>query len=201
MAVGTSWQRLARMHGSFNEHSKTKHPLSEFDPNELQLLIKSAQAGDSKAFQMLVMTFDAAILQTGLRITGSPRLAAELYRRTFLRAYHKLATFHFDYSFSVWIFRQLAQLCMEHLRQESVQGNSRDDRCTAGVLSQLTPLERMIVELNFGQGFSLSLVSEILEMPRDVVRLSFLCAKGKIRTARGAELSCLAERPFLEEVT
>jgi DNA-directed RNA polymerase specialized sigma24 family protein len=189
------------MHGRLNEHSKTEHFLSESDRNKLQLLIKRVQAGYSMAFQQLALTFDSGVLQTGLRITGSPRLAAELYRRTFLRAYHKLATFHFDCSFSVWIFRQLAQLCMEHLRQECVEGNSRNDRCAAGVLSQLTPLERMIVELKFGQGFSLSLVSEILEMPRDVVRFSFLCAKGKMRMARGAELSCIAEQALSEEVT
>jgi len=65
----------------------------------------------------------------------------------------------------------------------------------------LTPRERIIAELKFGHGFPLSLLSEILEIPREVARLSFLRAKGKMQTARCAELSYIAEQPFSEEVT
>jgi DNA-directed RNA polymerase specialized sigma24 family protein len=189
------------MYARFTEFPRREDSASESDPLELHLLIKRAQGRDFAAFRQLAFMFDAAVLETASRITGSARLAAKLYRRTFLRAYRKLAHFHFECSFSVWIFRQLAQLCMEHLRLGSPLANLGDDPCFAGVLNQLTPLERMIIELKFGHGFSLSLVSEILEMPKDVVRLSFLCAKGKMRTIRCAEVPCIEERPFLEEVT
>lgn len=189
------------MHGKFTEFPKKEDSASESDPVELRLLIKRAQGRDFSAFRQLARRFDSAVLETALRITGSTRLAAKLYRRTFLRAYRKLAHFHFECSFSVWIFRQLAQLCMEHLRQVTPRANSGDDPCLGGILTRLTPLERMIAELKFGLGFSLSLVSDILEIPKDVVRLSFLCAKGKMRTVRCANVSCIAEHRFLEEVT
>lgn len=188
------------MQDRFNEQSKTERSPSELDPIELHPLIKRARDGDSLAFHQLVLTFDSAVLQTALRITGSARIAAELYRRTFLRAFRNLTHFHFECSFSAWIFRQLSQLCMEHLRQESLQANSGDDRCLAGVLLHLTPRERMISELKYNHAFSLSLVSEILEIPREVARLSILRAREKMRTAGRAERSCFAQHAFPEEV-
>lgn len=153
------------------------------------------------AFHHLALTFDSAVLQTALRITGSARIAAELYRRTFLRAYHNLTHFHFECSFTAWLLRQLAQLCMEHLCQQASQTNSGKDRCLAGAMLHLTPRERMITELKFNHGFSLSVVSEIMEIPREVARLSFLRARGKMRTLGCAELSCFEEQPFPEEIT
>ena len=190
-----------RIYGRFNEGSKTERSPSELDSVELHPLIKKARYGDYVAFHELALKFDSAVLQTALRITGSVRIAAGLYRRTFLRAYHNFPHFHFECSFSAWIFRQLSQLCMEHLHRESLQLNSTDDPCLAGALLHLTPRERMITELKFGHGFSLSLVSEILEIPREVTRLSFLRARGKMRAAGCAELSCFARQAFPEEVT
>src|SRR5512137_1208687 len=182
------------MHDRFNEDSKTERSPSELDAIELHPLITRARCGDSFAFQEMALAFDSAVLQTALRITGSARFARELYRRTFLRAYRNLPHFHFECSFSAWIFRQLSQLCMEHLRQKSLQSNSADDPCLASVLLHLTPRERMITELKFGHGFSLSLVSEILEIPRELTRLSFLRARGKMRTADFAGLSCFSQQ-------
>lgn len=189
------------MHDRSKEDSKTERSPSELDSIGLHPLITKARCGDSFAFHKLALAFDSAVLQTALRITGSALIAAELYRRTFLRAYRNLPHFHFECSFSACIFRQLAQLCMEHLRQESLQSNATNDPCLAGVLLHLTPRERMIAELKLGHGFSLSLVSEILEIPREVTRLSFLRAREKMRTAGCAELSCFARQPFPEEVT
>ena len=192
---------MVRIHGRLAEFPKKEDSAPESDPIELHLLIKKAQGMDFAAFRQLALTFDSPVLETALRITGSARIAAKLYRRTFLRAYRKLAHFHFECSFSVWIFRQLAQLCMQYLGQETPRANSGDDPCLGGVLIQLTPLERMVIELKFGHGFSLTRVSEVLQIPKDMVRLSFLCAKGKMRTARSFEVSCNEERPLLEEVS
>ena len=189
------------MYDRFSEGSKTERSPSELDSIELHPLITKARCGDSLAFHKLTLAFDSAVLQTALRITGSALIAAALYRRTFLRAYRNLPHFHFECPFSAWIFRQLSQLCMEHLRQESLQPNSADDPCLAGVMLHLTPRERMIAELKLGRGFSLSLVSEILEIPREVARLSFLRAREKMRTASCGELSCFARQAFPEEVT
>ncbi len=184
-----------------NGDSKKERSPSELDSIKLHPLIRRARYGDSVAFHELALTFDAAVLQTALRITGSACIAAEIYHRTFLHAYRNLPQFDFECSFSAWIFRHLAQLCMEHLRQGCFQVNSGDDGCQAGVLIHLTPLERMITELKFGHGFSLSLISEILEIPTEDARLSFLRAKGKLRTNRNAELPCFAAQLFSEEVT
>src|SRR5579863_2625648 len=162
MGNRTQRHQVAGILDKFNGLRKTDTSPSEFERFDLHVLVKRAQDGDFTSFHQLALVFDSSVLQTALRIMGSARPAAELYRRTFLRAYRNLAQFHFECSFSVWIFRQLAQLCMEHLRKQSPQLNSANEQWFAELLIQLTPRERMIAELKFGQGFSLSQVSEIL---------------------------------------
>jgi DNA-directed RNA polymerase specialized sigma24 family protein len=191
---------VARILDKFSEHPKTDTSPSQFERFDPHALVKQAQDGDFTSFHKLALAFDSSVLHTALRITGSARPAAELYRRTFLRAYRNLAQFQFECSFSVWIFRQLAQLCMEHLREQSPRLNSADEQWFAEVLIQLTPHERMIGELKFGHGFSLSQVSEILEIPREGARLALLRAIDKFRTARCVERSSTAARHFAEEV-
>jgi DNA-directed RNA polymerase specialized sigma24 family protein len=192
---------VARILSKVSGPPKTDTSLSQFERFDPYVLVKQAQDGDFTSFHQLALVFDSSVLQTALRITGSGRPAAELYRRTFLRAYRNLAQFHFECSFSVWIFRQLAQLCMEHLRKQSPRLNSADEQWFAEILIQLTPRERMIAELKFGHGFSLSQVSEILEIPREGVRLALLRAIDTLRTSRCAERSSTAARRFAEEVT
>jgi RNA polymerase sigma-70 factor, ECF subfamily len=191
---------VARILDKFNGLLKTATSPSEFERFDLHVLVKRAQDRDFTSFHQLALAFDFSVLHIALRITGSAQPAAELYRRTFLRAYRNLAQFHFECSFSVWIFRQLAQLCMEHLRKQSPRLNSADEQWFAEVLIQLTPRERMIAELKSGHGFSLSLVAEILEIPKETARLSLLRAIDKLRTAPCAERSSTAARHFAEEV-
>lgn len=191
---------MARILSKVSGPPKTDTSLSQFERFDPHLLVKRAQRGDLTSFHQLALVFDSSVLQTALRITGSARPAAELYRRTFLRAYRNLAQFQFECSFSVWIFRQLAQLCMEHLREQSPRLNSADEQWFAETLIQLTPRERMIAELKFGHGFSLSQVSEILEIPKEAARLSLLRAIDKLRTAGCVESSSTATRHFAEEV-
>ena len=192
---------MARILTKLSGPPKTAASPSEFERFDPHVLVKRAQRGDFTSFHQLALAFDSSVLHTALRITGSARPASELYRRTFLRAYRNLAQFRFECSFSVWIFRQLAQLCMEHLRKQSPRLNSADEQSFAEVLIQLTPRERMITELKFGHGFSLSLVSEILEIPKEIARLSLLRAVDKLRTAHCVERSSIAARHFAEEVT
>jgi DNA-directed RNA polymerase specialized sigma24 family protein len=201
MGNRTQRHQVAGILDKFNGLPKTNTSPSEFERFDLHVLVKRAQRGDFTSFLQLALVFDSSVLHIALRITDSAQPAAELYRRTFLRAYRNLAQFQFECSFSVWIFRQLAQLCMEHLREQSPRLNSADEQWFAEVLIQLTPRERMIAELKFGHGFSLSQVSEILEIPKEAARLSLLRAIDKLRTARCVERSCAAARLFAEEVT
>lgn len=79
--------------------------------------------------------------------------------------------------------------------------NCGDEHWLADLLIQLTPRERMIAELKFGQGFPLPLVAEILEITKEAARLSFLRAIEKLRAARCAESFCTGEQVSAEEVT
>ena len=80
-------------------------------------LIHEAQAGNQAAFQQLVHVHDQAVLRLAYRITGSQSDAQDIYQAAFLKAYKRLAGFRFDCSFSTWVYRIVANVCLDDLRK------------------------------------------------------------------------------------
>lgn len=81
------------------------------------LLIRQAQDGDHGAFEQLVRQYDHAVLRLALHITGSEADAQDIYQEAFLKAYRMLGSFRFECSFYTWIYRIVANLCVDHLRR------------------------------------------------------------------------------------
>lgn len=86
-----------------------------------ELLIRSAQQGDTAAFEELVRQYDRAVLRLAVHLTGSQEDAQDIYQEAFLRAYVNLARFRFECSFYTWIYRIVSNLCIDHLRKKSLR--------------------------------------------------------------------------------
>jgi RNA polymerase sigma-70 factor (ECF subfamily) len=84
-------------------------------------LIRSAQAGDSEAFEQLVRTYDQSVLRLAMNMLRSPEDARDVYQETFLRVYRNLANFRFDCSFHTWIYRIATNICLDMLRKRKVR--------------------------------------------------------------------------------
>jgi len=81
-------------------------------------LIRSAQEGNTAAFEELVRLYDRAVLRLAVHLTGSPEDGQDIYQEAFLRAYVNLARFRFECSFYTWIYRIVTNLCLDHLRKK-----------------------------------------------------------------------------------
>lgn len=74
------------------------------DNHELEL-IRRARQGSVEAFDQLVRLHDRRILQMIRSIVGNLDDAYDVYQETFIRAYHKLASFRFESELGTWLGR------------------------------------------------------------------------------------------------
>jgi RNA polymerase sigma-70 factor (ECF subfamily) len=84
-------------------------------------LIRAAQHGDSDAFEQLVRTYDQQVLRMAFNLLHSQEDARDVYQEVFLRVYRNLAKFRFDCSFSTWLYRIVANLCLDQIRKRKVR--------------------------------------------------------------------------------
>lgn len=84
-------------------------------------LIRAAQAGDQDAFAQLVRAYDHSVLRMALNTLRSPEDARDVYQEAFLRVFRNLPNFRFDCSFSTWLYRIVANLCLDQLRRRKVR--------------------------------------------------------------------------------
>lgn len=96
-------------------HVGTQERSSEVD------LIRAAQHGDSNAFEQLVRTYDHNVLRMALNLLHSEEDARDVYQEVFLRVYRNLPKFRFDCAFSTWLYRIVANLCLDQIRKRKVR--------------------------------------------------------------------------------
>jgi RNA polymerase sigma-70 factor (ECF subfamily) len=166
-------------------------------------LIREAQGGNRAAFAQLMQTYDQAVLQLALRLTGSERDAHEIHREAFLKVYKKLGRFRFECAFATWVYRIVTNVCLVHLRRNRARlnelsddrpGNNPGQRLLDQELSmqilralkRLTPRERMVFDLKHFQGLKLQSVSDILNTSEASVKMTFFQATRKLRFHLGS---------------
>ncbi len=86
-----------------------------------QALIRAAQHGDSGAFEQLVRSYDQNVLRMALNLLRSEEDARDVFQEAFLRVYRNLPKFRFDCSFSTWLYRIVANLCLDQIRKRKVR--------------------------------------------------------------------------------
>ncbi len=84
-------------------------------------IIRAAQQGDSGAFEQLVRSYDQNVLRMALNLLHSQEDARDVYQEAFLRVYRNLPKFRFDCSFSTWLYRIVANLCLDQIRKRKVR--------------------------------------------------------------------------------
>jgi RNA polymerase sigma-70 factor, ECF subfamily len=174
-------------------------------------LVRRAQRGDTAAFEEVIRHYDQAILCFALHLTGSQQHAQDIYQESLLRAYTNLPRFRFECSFYTWIFRIVANRCLEflhankfpkpdggplaHPERAEHDGKQPDyplpqsSETVARALAKLSPRERVVFELKHYHGLGLVTVADLLNISEAIIRNTLLRAAHKLRI----ELSGLAE--------
>ncbi|MBV8070996.1 MAG: RNA polymerase sigma factor [Acidobacteriaceae bacterium] len=94
-------------------------------------LIRAAQRGESDAFEQLVRTYDQQVLRMAYNLLHSQEDARDVYQEVFLRVYRNLSKFRFDCSFSTWLYRIVANLCLDQIRKRKVRKEEAQSVSTA----------------------------------------------------------------------
>ena len=82
-------------------------------------LAERAKQGDQDAFEQLVRNNQSKVWSLALRFTGDRETAADLAPEAFLRAWQGLSSFQGESSFSTWIYRLTANVCVDYLRKKA----------------------------------------------------------------------------------
>jgi RNA polymerase sigma-70 factor (ECF subfamily) len=70
-----------------------------------QTLVEQAQAGDTRAFDLLVLKYQHKIVQLVGRYVRDPTEAMDVSQEAFIKAYRALPTFRGDSAFYTWLYR------------------------------------------------------------------------------------------------
>lgn len=87
-------------------------------------LIHEAQRGDPDAFEQLVRSYDQQVLRMAFNLLHSQEDARDVYQEVFLRVFRNLPKFRFDCAFSTWLYRIVANLCLDQIRKRKVRKES-----------------------------------------------------------------------------
>ena len=77
----------------------------EQDTQSDAVLVQQVQAGQQKAFDLLVAKYQRRIYRLVLRFIRDPALAEDVAQETFLRAYRAIGQFRGDSQFYTWLYR------------------------------------------------------------------------------------------------
>lgn len=147
------------------------------------LLIQQAQAGRWQAFAELATRYDRSILALALRLTGSEREALRLFQRALITAFRELHGYRFQCSFYVWIHRVVAKSCLEFLEEGREPSTPATELDLA--IQQLSPRERMVVELKHCFGLKLETIAMILEIQESAARNALVRATAALQLGPG----------------
>jgi RNA polymerase sigma-70 factor (ECF subfamily) len=130
-----------------------------------QDLLAAAQAGDERAFRLLVEPYRRALEVHCYRILGSGQDAEDLVQETLLRAWRALDRFELRAQFQTWLYRIATNACLDELdrrpRRPVLVDPFPDGPLDATAAPTYDPAARYALR----EGMELALVRAIQELP------------------------------------
>ena len=90
-----------------------------------QELVEKARAGDSAAFNELVLAYRRRILGTISRLIGRPEDVEDVAQEVFVRVYYSLDQLRTAEVFEPWLYRLTVNAAYDYLRRAKRRGESR----------------------------------------------------------------------------
>lgn len=92
-------------------------PEASLSREEDHRLIRLSQAGDERAFEVLVRKHQARAWRVARNLVGNDEDAQDLAQEAFVRVFRNLAAFDFQHGFTTWLYRIVTNLAIDHLRR------------------------------------------------------------------------------------
>ncbi len=175
-----------------------------------KLWIKQAAAGDSAAFEQLVLRYQNQVYNLALRMVNNETDAQDLAQEAFIRAWRALDSFQYSSQFSTWLYRLTSNICIDFLRSqkrhqitsltvllddESQQWDMPDEqplpeiqaianeeqRILAQALATLEPEYRQILTLRILNDCSYQQIAKILGVREGTVKSRLFRAREQLR--------------------
>jgi RNA polymerase sigma-70 factor (ECF subfamily) len=180
----------------------------------LTALIERARAGDSSAFEQLMIIHQRKVFSVAWRLLGNSEDARDAVQEVFLRVHKYLDRFSIEQEFSGWLYRIAVNVCRDIGRKRSAQVTSLDAEIESGKLNGLASLddaesaaivsqerriiaaaldtlskkERAAIVLRDLEGMSTEDVARILDSSPATVRSQISSARAKIKQYRDSLL-------------
>ncbi|MGB8508502.1 MAG: RNA polymerase sigma factor [Pyrinomonadaceae bacterium] len=101
--------------------TETLSPLARSEAPDVFLssLVEAARAGDTAAFEQLMIATQHKVAATSWRLLGNREDARDATQETFLRAYKYLKSYRPGHDFHGWLYRITVNVCRDMLRGRS----------------------------------------------------------------------------------
>ncbi len=93
-----------------------------------QQLVERAVAGDDRAFQLLMRTWQGRLTGIAVNVLGQHADAEDVVQETFVRAHRALADFRAESAFFTWLYRILLNVIHSHRSSMQRRGAGRTER-------------------------------------------------------------------------
>jgi RNA polymerase sigma-70 factor, ECF subfamily len=87
---------------------------TEADDHEL---VAACQAGNRRAFHTLVQRYERKVYAVAYGFLRNPEDALDVVQEAFIKVYRYLPNFEGQSSFYTWLYRIVANLCIDHIRR------------------------------------------------------------------------------------
>ncbi|MDP4222551.1 MAG: sigma-70 family RNA polymerase sigma factor [Bacteroidota bacterium] len=179
--------------------------LSEKARNDL-VLVEMAKNGDEKAFASLMNRYRDSIYFLLLKMVSNTSDAEDLTIEAFGKAFRNLDSFTPDFAFSTWLFKIATNNCIDFIRKKQTSPSPIDqlqddlDSLTVniqsdlpdpeeslindqkiavlrGIVNQLKPRYRRLIELRYYKEYSYEEIAKELDLPIGTVKAQLFRAK------------------------
>src|SRR5580692_13004094 len=105
-------------------------------------LIEACRRGEPEAFRALFDAYRDRVFSVALRYSGNHAAAMDIAQDTFVKLFDSIADFRGDASFETWVYRLVANRCLDHRRR-----SRRLFPLTAGLVAILRAPDNQIAGL------------------------------------------------------
>src|SRR4051794_1546986 len=133
--------------------------------SDQRLLLTAAQAGDERAFQLLIEPYRHALQVHCYRMLGSAQDAEDLAQETLLRAWRALPRFEPRAQFQTWLYRIATNACLDELERRPRRPELIDPFPDRPVGEAEAPVYDPAARYAIREGMELALVRAIQQLP------------------------------------